>query len=70
MDAEAAGLFGGILGDVDGNAVGSTTLGVFDCGSRFGTRGNLLADTSVGIPVDEFKLLILLGGNLNMVDGE
>ena len=70
VDTEAASLFRGILRDVDGYAVGSTTLGVFDCGSGFGARGNLLASTSIFIPIDEFKILVLLSGNLNMVDRE
>ena len=70
VDAEATSFFRGILRDVDRYAVCSTTLRVFDCGSGFGARSNLPASASVLIPVDEFKVLVLLSGNLNVVDGE
>ena len=70
MNAVATSILGRILGNIDGHAISAATLRVLDRGPRFRARCTVLACTSILISINEFKILIFLGGHLDVVNRE
>ena len=59
-----------MFGNPDRNAIRTSALGVLDGRPGLRAEGNVLASASIGVPIGEFKVLILLSGNLDMIDRE